>query len=130
MVLDGAYGNRSARRHRGFTKLPRTSKPAVRPAGDYYPPSGIPAPTLVDLAGSRRPEIVASVPDGYVYAVGPGGHRLWRFNYARGARKTFASEVVAADLNRDGRPELVFGTYALKPNAGRLVGFSGNGKNL
>ena len=31
--------------------------------------------------------------------------------------KTFASEVVAADLNRDGTPELVFGTYALTPQA-------------
>src|SRR3954447_7153722 len=130
MVLDGDYGNRSARRHRGFTGLPRTGKPAVRPAGDYYPPSGIPAPTLVNLTGNRRPEIVASVPDGYVYAVGPGGHRLWRFNYARGVRKTFASEVVAADLNRDGRPELVFGTYGPAVGAGRLMILSARGKLL
>jgi hypothetical protein len=42
---------------------------------------------------------------------------LWRYDYARGAAKTFASEVVAADLNRDGTPELVFGTYALTPGA-------------
>jgi hypothetical protein len=130
MVLDGDYGNRSARRHRGFTKPPRSGKPAVRPAGDYYPPSGIPAPTIANIAGSRRPEIVASVPDGYVYAIGPGGHRLWRFNYARGARKTFASEVVAADLNRDGRPELVFGTYGPKVGAGRLMIISARGKLL
>ena len=73
MVLDGAHkgGVRSARRHAGFVTLPLSGKPAVRPDGDWYPPSGIPAPTIVDIAGSPRPEIVASVPDGFVYAVGP-----------------------------------------------------------
>jgi FG-GAP-like repeat len=132
MVLDGAYGsgNRSARRHKGFRKLPLTRKPAVRADGDWYPPSGIPAPTIVNLRGNRRPEIVASVPDGAVYAVGPGGKRLWRYDYARGAPKTFASEVVAADLNRDGRTELVFGTYALAARSGRLVVLSASGKKL
>ena len=120
MVLDGAYGSgsRSARRHKGFRTLPLTRKPAVRADGDWYPPSGIPAPTIVNLRGSRRPEIVASVPDGSVYAVGPGGRRLWRYDYARGAAKTFASEVVAADLNRDGRPELVFGIYGARAALG------------
>ncbi len=132
MVLDGAHGDgsRSARRHRGFERPPLSGKPAVRPDGDWYPPSGIPAPTVVDIVGDGRPEIVASVPDGFVYAVSPAGRRLWRFDYARGAPKTFASEVVAADLNRDGRPELVFGTYALTPGAGRLVVLSASGKLL
>jgi hypothetical protein len=132
MVLDGAQGggDRSARRHPGFVTLPRSSKPAVRPDGDWYPPSGIPAPTVVDIAGDGRPEIVASVPDGFVYAVGPTGKRLWRYDYAHRAPKTFASEVVAADLNRDGRPELVFATYALAPRSGRLVVLSAAGKRL
>ena len=132
MVLDGAQGDgaRSARRHPGFTKPPLSGKPAVRPSGDWYPPSGIPAPTVVDIAGDARPEIVASVPDGFVYAVGPSGRRLWRFDYAREAAKTFASEVVAADLNRDGTPELVFGTYALAPGSGRLVVLSAAGRRL
>jgi hypothetical protein len=110
--------------------LPLSGKPAVRPDGDWYPPSGIPSPTVVDIAGDARPEIVASVPDGFVYAVSPSGKRLWRYDYARGAAKTFASEVVAADLNRDGTPELVFGTYALTPGAGRLVVLSAAGKRL
>ena len=38
------------------------ARPASRPCapdGDWYPPSGIPAPTVVDIAGDRRPEIVA-----------------------------------------------------------------------
>jgi hypothetical protein len=132
MVLDGAQGGgaRSARRHKGFATLPLSSKPAVRPDGDWYPPSGIPAPALVDIAGDSRPEIVASVPDGFVYAISPAGRRLWRYDYAHGAPKTFASEVVAADLNRDGKPELVFGTYALAAGSGRLVVLSAAGKLL
>jgi hypothetical protein len=131
-VLDGAHGGgvRSARRHRGFETPPLSGKPAVRPDGDWYPPTGIPAPTVVDVLGDGRPEIVASVPDGYVHAVGPTGRRLWRFDYARGAAKTFASEVVAADLNRDGTPELVLGTYALAPGSGRLLVLSAAGKLL
>jgi hypothetical protein len=124
MVLDGAYGNRSGRRHKGFRRLPLTSKPAVRADGDWYPPSGIPAPTI---AGRR---IIAPIPDGYVYAVGPNGRRLWRYDYARGAARTFASEVVAADLDRDGRSELVFGVYGLAPGSGRLVVLSAKGRRL
>jgi len=132
MVLDGAQGSgrRSARRHRGFRTPPLTGKPAVRPDGDWYPPSGIPAPSIVDIRGDRRPEIIASVPDGHVHAVGPGGKRLWRYDYARGAAKTFASEVVAADLNRDGRPELIFGTYGAAPRSGRLIVISASGRRL
>jgi len=132
MVLDGAQrgGARSARRHNGFRKLPLTRKPAVRPDGDWYPPSGIPAPTVVDIRGDRRPEIVASVPDGFVYAVSPSGKRLWRYDYAHRAPKTFASEVVAADLNRDGVPELVFGTYGAARRSGRLVVLSASGRRL
>ncbi len=102
----------------------------MRPDGDWYPPSGIPAPTVVNIIGDARPEIVAAVPDGYVYAVSPNGKRLWRYDYAHGAAKTFASEVVAADLNRDGKPELIFGTYALTPGAGRLIVLSAAGKLL
>jgi FG-GAP-like repeat len=132
MVLDGAYGGgaRSARRHKGFNTLPLTRKPAVRAAGDYYPPSGIPAPTVANIRGDRRPEIVAATPDGSVYAVGPTGKRLWRYDYAHGRAKTFASEVVAADLNRDGRPELVFGTYGAARRSGRLVVLSASGRRL
>jgi hypothetical protein len=132
MVLDGAQrgGRRSGRRHKGFGKLPLTSKPAVRPDGDWYPPSGIPAPAIVNLRGNRRPEIVASVPDGFVYAISPTGKRLWRYGYAHGAPKTFASEVVAADITGSRRPELIFGTYGLAPNSGRLVVLSARGKRL
>ncbi len=132
MALDGAYGDgrRSARRHRGFEELVMSNRPVHRPDGDWYPPSGIPAPTVVDLVGDDRPEIVSALPGGGVHAVSPDGKLLWRTAYAPKRAKTFASEVVAADLNRDGTPELVFGTYALHRNAGRLVVLSARGKKL
>ncbi len=132
MVLDGAYGDgsRSARRHPGFTRLPMSNRPVHRPSGDWYPPTGIPAPTIVDISGDDRQEIVAALPGGKVYAVGPDGKRLWSTTYAPRRAKVFASEVVAADLNRDGRPELVFGTYSLKPGGGRLVVLSASGRKL
>ncbi|MBT8223926.1 MAG: VCBS repeat-containing protein [Dactylosporangium sp.] len=131
-AFDGAQdgGARSARRHAGFERPVLSAKPAARQSGDWYPPTGIPAPTLVDLTGDGRPEIVSAVPDGRVYAVSPDGTLLWRYDYANGAAKTYGSEVVAADLNRDGTPELVFGTYALHAGAGRLVVLSASGEPL
>ncbi len=63
--------------------------------------------------------------------MGPDGRRLWTTKYASPRAKTFASEVVAADLNKDGTPELVFGTYALHRNAGHLIVLSSaQGKKL
>lgn len=44
--------------------------------------------------------------------------------------KTFASEVTVADLDADGRPELVFGVYSLQANGGRLVVLSNVGAKL
>ncbi len=132
MALDGAYGDgsRSAMRHPGFEHLVVSNRPVHRPDGDWYPPSGIPAPTLVDLTGDGRPEIVAALPGGRVYAVGPDGRRLWTSTYAPKRAKTFASEVVAADLNKDGVPELVLGTYALHRRAGHLLVLSAQGRQL
>jgi hypothetical protein len=132
MVLEGAHGDgsRSARRKAGFETLPMSDKPVVRPDGDYYPPSGMPTPTTVNIVGDARPEIVAPINDGYVYAIGPDGTRLWRYDFAQGKSKTFASEVVVADLNKDGTPELVFGTYSLETNGGHIVVLANTGKLL
>ena len=128
MVLDGAQGDgsRSAMRHAVHPPA-RTRKPAVR-ASRLVPPSGIPAPTVVDISGDARPESCLGARG--AYAVGPTGGRLWRYDHARGGRRTFPSEVVAADLNRDGRPELVFGTYSLSRGGGRLIVLSGRGRRL
>jgi hypothetical protein len=102
----------------------------LREAGDWYPPDGIPAPTTVNIVGDPRPEIIAPINDGYIYAIGPDGSRLFRFDYAKGAPNTFASEAVVADPNKDGVSELLFGTYSLQANAGRLVILANTGALL
>ncbi len=132
MVLQGAQGGgaNAARRLPAFNTLPFSDKPAVRASGDYYPPDGIPAPTTVSILGDSKPEIIAPINDGYIYAIGPDGTRLWRYDFAKGQSKTFASEVTVADLNKDGTPELVFGTYSLQTNGGHLIVLENTGALL
>jgi hypothetical protein len=132
MVLDGAQngGVRSGMRHPGFTTLPKTGKPIVRKSGDWYPPDGIPAPTLVDVNGDGQLDIVFPGNDGYIYAISSTGKRLWRWGYAPGKKRTFASEVTAADFNGDGSPELVFGMYGRARKSGRLVVLSASGHKI
>jgi hypothetical protein len=93
-------------------------------------PTACPHPPSPNILGDKRPEIIAAINDGAIYAVGPDAQILWHYNYAKGAAKTFASEPVVVDLNRDGVPEIVFGTYALSANAGRLVILSNTGAEL
>lgn len=132
VVLQGAHGDgeRSAMRLPGWETLPISAKPALRDEGDWYPPDGIPAPAIANILGDARPEIVAAINDGAVYAYGPDAQLLWRYDYAKGAAKTFASEPAVADLNRDGVPEIVFGTYSLATNGGRLVVLANTGQEL
>ena len=131
-VLQGAYGDgsRSAMRMPGWEVLPMSSKPAPRAEGDWYPPSGVPAPVIANILGDGRPEIIATINDGAAYAMGPDAQLLWRYDYAQGAPKTFASEPVVVDLNRDGVPEIVFGVYSLEDDGGRLVVLDNTGRGL
>lgn len=132
MVLEGAYGDgsRSAMRLAGWENLPRGGAP-INVSG-WYPPTGVPAATTVNIQGDSRPEIVVSLNDGFVYAFDAGGNRLWRYNYTNGKAIMFASEVMVADLNQDGSPELIFTTYG-DPNvsdSGHLIILAANGKLL
>jgi hypothetical protein len=123
MVLQGNYGDgeKAGTRLLAFTQLPSSDQPPVRGSGDWYPPDGVPAPVVASILGDARPEIMASLNDGFVYAFSSDGKRLWRYNYRQGVDKRFASEPVIADLNDDGRPEVIFGTYSLEANDGHIV---------
>jgi hypothetical protein len=129
MVLEGAYGDgtRSARRKSGWEVLPRGDTPID--VDGWYPPSGVPAPTLVDISGDARPEIVVSLNDGHVYAYDASGTRLWRTSYRHSKPIMFSSEVTVADLNRDGVPELLLATYGDPDvhDSGRLMILSASG---
>jgi hypothetical protein len=132
VVLQGAHdgGSRSAMRMPGWENFPLSAKPVVRGDGDWYPPGSIPSPAVANILGDGRPEIIAGLSDGAIYAVGPDANILWTYNYTGGQSKTFASEPVVVDLNRDGVPEIVFGTYALNKDAGRLVVLANTGQEL
>ena len=132
MVLDGATATGVARR--GGTGASRSCRcPTTRstaPAATGTRPTASPHrpwSTSSATTGPRssRPFPVARSTPSLRTATSSGPPK-----YAPRRSKTFASEVVAADLNKDGRPELVFGTYALHRNAGRLVVLSAHGKKL
>lgn len=131
-VLEGAFDpQRSAMRLAGWEDPPRGGKPQTRPAG-YYPPDGIPSPTVVDLDGDGKPEVIAPLNDGFIHVLSSTGQPLWRFDYRHGRPLLYASEVVVADLNKDGRPELIFSTWGAPkdPDAGWLVILDAQGKLL
>lgn len=111
MVLEGAHGDgsRSARRKPGWETLPRGSTPIH--VDGWYPPTGVPAPTIIDISGDARPEIVVSLNDGFLYAFDGTGQRLWRRSYRHGKPIMYSSEVTVADLNQDGSPELLLATF-------------------
>ncbi len=111
MALEGAYGDgqRSAMRPAGWEILPRGGQPID--VDGWYPPTGVPAPTTINIQGDDLPEIVVSLNDGCIYAFAADGGQIWRYNYTHGKAIMFASEAVAADLNQDGSPEIIFATY-------------------
>ncbi|MBI5489745.1 MAG: VCBS repeat-containing protein [Deltaproteobacteria bacterium] len=131
MVLQGDYAannHASGRRLPAFEVLPLTEEPWQD--DDWYPVAGVPAPAIANIDGDARPEIIAPINDGYVYAFDADARLLWRHNYARGVPFTFASEPAVADLTGDGRPEIVFGVWGDSAGDGRLVILSANGETL
>lgn len=111
MVLEGSYGDgsRSAMRKPGWENLPRGSAPIE--VDGWYPPSGVPAPTIVDIRGDARPEIIVSLNDGHVHCFDAMGVAIWQVNYRHGKTIMFSSEVTVADLNQDAQPELLLTTF-------------------
>jgi len=132
MVLEGSHGDgsRSAMRKAGWETLPRGDSPIS--VDGYYPPGGVPAALTVDIQGDAAPEIVVSLNDGYIYAFTADATQLWRFDFTHGKAIMYASEVVAADLNEDGSPELVFSTFGAPDvlDSGNLVILGADGSLL
>jgi hypothetical protein len=131
-AFDGNYGDGShaAMRHAGFDTFPISAQPPVRADGDYYPPDGVPAPAVANILGDDKPEVVVSINDGFVYAYGADSKLLWKYDATHGQDHHFMSEPVIADLNDDGVPEIVFGTYSLDPNGGHLIILANTGELL
>jgi hypothetical protein len=65
-----------------------------------------------------------------VYAFSADNQVLWKYDVTHGAGHMFMSEPVVADLNDDGVPEIVFGTYSLDANGGHLVVLDNTGALL
>lgn len=131
-VYEGNHDpNRAAMRLAGWETFPHSGPPQKRPDG-WYPPEGIPAPTVVDITGDGKPEILAALNDGFIHAIGSDGKPLWKYDYRHGRSLLYASEVVVADLNRDGVPELLFTTWGNPGDsqAGWLVILDNQGKKL
>jgi hypothetical protein len=113
MVLQGGYGNgeQSAKRLPGWEDLPSSGYPLNRGSRSWYPPRNPPAPTIVDINGDGRPEILYAAHDGYIYCTSWAAQRLWRRNIRHGRAMMYASEIIVADLNQDNVPELILTTY-------------------
>ena len=137
MVLQGSYGNGSgsARRLRGWENLPSSGFPLSRAGLTWYPPPNPPAPTIVDINASSGPEILYAAHDGYVYCTSSTAKLLWKRDFRHGQSLMYASEIAAADLNKDGSAELIFTTYGPPDSVssaphGYLMVLDGNGNVL
>lgn len=88
-----------------------------------------PAPSLANLAGDARPEIVVPSSDGKLRGYSPDGAKLWEYAYdVAGEPWIQASEAVIGDLNKDGSPEIVFTTYSVDHFVSHLTILDANGR--
>ncbi len=79
----------------------------------------IPAtPTIEDVDGDGRPEILFGTELGIVYCLTNRGKRLWQYR-TQGAIR---GRIVVEDIDNDGSPEILFGT-----TAGKFVMLTGKG---
>lgn len=113
MVLEGGYGDgaRSARRLSSWENLPSSGYPQDRGSRTWYPPTNPPAPTIVNISGDSRPEVLYVAHDGYIYCISPDNSLIWRRDIRHGRQLMYGSEIMAADLNQDQQAELILTTF-------------------
>jgi hypothetical protein len=86
--------------------------------------------TVVDLEPeSPGFEFVFAGFDGRIHAVTSNNEQLWQQTFTS-SEGVFTGGVVAADLSKDGRPELVFNTYSSNDGGGALFVLGANGELL
>jgi hypothetical protein len=86
--------------------------------------------TVVDLdPASDGFEYVFAGFDGRIHAVSSDNRELWQYSFTTKAG-VLTGGLVAADLSRDGRPELVFNTYSTASGQGALFILGANGELL
>jgi len=86
--------------------------------------------TVVDLdPTSPGLEYVFAGFDGRIHAMTSDNKELWRQTFTDKA-KVLTGGIVAADLTRDGRPELVFNSYSTTAGGGALFILGANGALL
>ncbi len=86
--------------------------------------------TVVDLdPESPGFEFVFAGFDGRIHAVTSNNEPLWQQTFTS-SEGVFTGGVVAADLSKDGRPELVFNTYSTEDGGGALFVLGANGELL
>ncbi|HMA93505.1 MAG TPA: VCBS repeat-containing protein [Polyangiaceae bacterium] len=86
--------------------------------------------TVVDLdPNSPGLEYVFAGFDGRIHAVSSANKELWRQTFTDRAG-VMTGGIVAADLSKDGRPELVFNTYSTAKNLSELFIMAANGSVL
>jgi hypothetical protein len=86
--------------------------------------------TVVDLdPESPGFEFVFAGFDGRIHVVTSGNEQLWQQTFTT-SQGVLTGGVVAADLSKDGRPELVFNTYSTESGGGALFILGANGELL
>jgi uncharacterized repeat protein (TIGR01451 family) len=108
-----------------WAAIPPLGGTSGRPLSEDYNliQSALPNPVLADLDGDGVKELLYASYDGklHAYWMDKTEHGAWPFNVAGLAGDmSFASEPVVADLNNDGKAEVIFGTWPR--NGGRRVG--------